>query len=70
MENTLVDKYFQEKYNDKKMKCDSCEAMAQRAIDDLRRLVRAQNPKIELTRIYVRLHGSEASFIEAEWWAP
>lgn len=67
MENMLVDEYFQQTYHNKAMKCDPCEAMASRAIAALKALVYRENPKVELKRIYVRIHGTPASFIEAEW---
>jgi hypothetical protein len=72
MENQWVDDYFQDCYGEngaKKLPCDSCENMAQRAIVHFLQMfsVEPELKQIELTRILVRIHGSPVSFIEGEW---
>jgi hypothetical protein len=69
MENGLVGEYFDRVYTGEKRSCVSCEVMAQRAVDTFRRMVMQENPRCDLRRILVRLHGSPFSFIEAEWKA-
>jgi hypothetical protein len=47
-----------------------CEAMACRAVDHFHSLFSEETSGllgIEVTRIYVALHGSEFAFIEAVW---
>lgn len=75
MENLWVDEYFQNRYVLGREKCASCEDMAQEAIKHFLGLfgrVCGQEgieelQEVDLRRIYVRIHGSNVSFIEAEW---
>lgn len=69
MENLWADQYFQDTYNLETKEVPSCEEMAQRAIDHFLGLFQTvpELEGIDLTRILVRIHGSEVSFIEGEW---
>lgn len=71
MDNAWVDEYFQRCYGNigYRMKCDSCENMAQRAVHEFHEMFKRihELKSIDLKRIYVRIHGSDFSFIEAEW---
>lgn len=69
MENQWVDDYFQNRYTIPGAKCGACETMAQDAVAHFRDLftVNSDLQRVDVRRIYVRLHGSEYSFIEAEW---
>lgn len=71
MDNLWVDEYFQLCYGENKlrMKCDSCENMAQRAVDYFHHVFENHEEVrgVEVLRIYVRINGSDISFIEAEW---
>lgn len=71
MENAWCDDYFRMMYTDNAdATCESCETMAQDAIKFFLAKFAAHNDlkKVDLKRIYVRIHGSEYSFIEAEWY--
>lgn len=70
MENQYVDDYFQEEYtHNPNPDAVSCEDMSQRAIEHFLARFEADDElkNVALTRILVRIHGSEISFIEAEW---
>lgn len=71
MENAWVDGYFQDTYTNGEQKFDSCEAISQRAVDHFLRLFTDtwELRNIDVRRIMVRIHGTEFSFIEAEWKA-
>lgn len=69
MENLWVADYFRERYETRQEPCRSCEDMAQEAVrhfGDLFTTVE-ELKGVDLRRIYVRIHGSDVSFIEAEW---
>lgn len=66
LENGIVEKYFLNTYHEKTMACPSCEQMAQDAIEYFREKFQMKGSP-ELTRIYVRIHGTPVSFIEGEW---
>lgn len=66
MDNKLIDDYFQQKYTKNKKICLSCEIMAMEAIESFKNLL-AQLTKADVKRIYVRIYGTQTSFIEAEW---
>lgn len=69
MENLWVEQYFRERYEEQGETCRSCEDMAQEAVDHF--ISRFKNDDelegVNLTRVLVRIHGSDVSFIEAEW---
>ena len=69
MENMWVDDYFRDRYVLGDAKCASCEDMAQHAVNHFADLFanHADLDGINVQRIYVRIHGSDVSFIEAEW---
>lgn len=69
MENAWVDEYFQNTYAIIGRKCESCENMAEAAIVYFLNMFDryAQLKNVDLRRILVRIHGSDFSFIEAEW---
>lgn len=70
MENQYVDDYFQEEYTrNENPDAVSCEDMAQRAVEHFiaRFYGDPELMLVEVQRIYVRIHGSDISFIEAEW---
>lgn len=70
IENSLIDQYFQELYGNSATPVDSCEAMACRAVEHFHSLFSDEQSGllgVEVTRIYVALHGSEFAFIEAAW---
>lgn len=69
MENAWCDNYFRDRYERQHMPCGSCEEMAQAAVKYFVSLFR-DHPDlqpVDLRRVYVRIHGSTWSFIEAEW---
>lgn len=66
LDNMVLKEYFEEKYQNKQMKCESCENMTLQAIDFIRK--HCEELGIDtIKRVYVQLWGSEQSFIEAEW---
>lgn len=69
MENLWTDEYFQERYVGNGIPVPSCEKMATYAVEHFRHLfkIHPDLKKVDLQRIYVRIHGSPVSFIEAEW---
>lgn len=72
MDNKWVDDYFQDCYGEegtKKLQCDSCENMAQRAVEYFHCIFENELSLrgVKVERIYVRIHGSEISYIEGEW---
>lgn len=74
IEIVSVDHYFQDCYGEdgsQKLKCDSCENMAQRAIEHFVKEFETNDElkSVELQRIFIRIHGSPFSFVEAEWKA-
>lgn len=74
LDNALVHAYFTDCYcaTDSRSRVLSCEEMAQRAVGHFVELLLSEpDPKrrIDLRRVYVRIHGSAVSFIEAEWLA-
>lgn len=68
MENAWCEEYFKQTYGEKPER-PSCEEIAQRAIRYFREKFEKEPDLqgVELRRIYVRIHGSPVSFIEAEW---
>lgn len=71
MENLWVAEYFKKRYEVDGDKCASCEDMAQTAVIYFLNLFKLKDELkgVEPVRIYVRIHGSDVSFIEAEWKA-
>lgn len=69
MENLWVAEYFKNRYEVEGNKCASCESMAQAAVQYFLWLFQAKDELkgVKPTRVYVRIHGSDVSFIEAEW---
>lgn len=69
MENLWVEEYFHRRYVRDGEPCLSCESMAQDAVWHFINLFKTCQDleHIDLRRILVRIHGSPASFIEAEW---
>lgn len=70
MENSLCDSYFQKTYtNNPEANCESCESMAQDAVEHFLKAFKKNfdTYEVQLRRIYVRIHGSDFSYIEAEW---
>lgn len=69
MENLWVADYFRERYEEKTGECTSCEDMAQTAVEHFLDLFQSKEELAGIvpTRILVRIHGSDVSFIEAEW---
>lgn len=75
MENLWVEEYFQNRYIRDQQACASCEDMAQEAVMYFLHLFGRVEGKdadpalegVDLRRVYVRIHGSPVSFIEAEW---
>lgn len=70
MENQWVDDYFQGEYTQApNPDAVSCEEMSQRAVEFFiaRFYGDDELSNVDVTRIYVRIHGSPISFIEAEW---
>lgn len=71
MENMWVADYFRIQYEEKRVPVGSCERVAQKAVAFFLNLF-ATHPTqkgVKPTRILVRIHGSDVSFIEAEWRA-
>lgn len=72
MENLWTDQYFQDTYGSTAgdmIPVPSCEQMAMEAVQYFRNLFKKHPDlqKVDVQRIYVRIHGSPVSFIEAEW---
>lgn len=64
VDNAVIAEYFKETYEKKGSPCPSCEVMAQDAIEYFRKVGKSS---VKITRVYVRIHGSDISFIEGEW---
>lgn len=69
MENLWTDQYFQDLYVNKGSPVPSCEQIAMDAVDHFRNLFKTHSDlkKVAVNRIYVRIHGTDVSFIECEW---
>lgn len=70
IDNDYIDKYFKTKYHKKEMPWESCEVMVCKALDYFVTAFKREPElkKIDLQRVYVRVHGSSFSFIEGEWF--
>lgn len=72
MDNFLIFDYFRRVYVENKSPCLSCEKMALDCLDYFQGLFKI-DPKlkeIDVRRIYVKIQGTDVSFIEAEWCKP
>lgn len=70
MENQWIDDWFRDTYEVKKLPCESCEIMAQKAVNhflDMFNDASLPTSAVKVTKIVVRVHGASISFIEAEW---
>jgi AcrR family transcriptional regulator len=69
MDNNWVDEFFQEAYSRSDRVAPPCETIAQEAIYYFLNLFESHMAllTVQPTHILVRIHGSEVSYIEAEW---
>lgn len=69
VDNMVIYHYFIDTYNNKKLKCESCESMVCAAISFIEDY--CKNNKVKgIKSIYVQLWGSDHSFIEGEYIIP
>ncbi len=65
IENNLVHKYFTDTYeSDSPTDIPSCEIIALNAVEGIKNLL---EPKLNVNKIIVVIHGTPATHFEAEW---